>query len=164
MLEMKHSAFNNRADENRGRSMENIKFHRLARAVIIKNDSILVAKVVGHDHTFLPGGHIELGESAHTALQREIREEIRIEIIINGFVGDIEHHWESEGVRHFELNHLFKVELLTEDEQIVSQGNDLSFFWVKLDEQHQYNLEPFPLVDQFKNKSIIDSYWVSTLQ
>jgi 8-oxo-dGTP diphosphatase len=41
-------------------------FHHLARGIIIDGDKVLLARAVGHKNTFLPGGHVEFGESAWT--------------------------------------------------------------------------------------------------
>lgn len=37
---------------------------------------VLLAQAIGEKNTFLPGGHIEFGESAKDALVREIEEEL----------------------------------------------------------------------------------------
>jgi hypothetical protein len=47
-------------------------FHHLARGILIKDDKVLLAQARGNANTFLPGGHIEFGESAKDALKREI--------------------------------------------------------------------------------------------
>ncbi|MHB1395098.1 MAG: NUDIX domain-containing protein [Clostridia bacterium] len=58
------------------------KFHMIVRAVIISDYHILLAHQKGADNTFLPGGHIEIGESAVAALKREVREELDLEILM----------------------------------------------------------------------------------
>ena len=39
-----------------------IKFHLRARALVYKDGNILVARVKEGKNTFLPGGHVQLGE------------------------------------------------------------------------------------------------------
>lgn len=54
-----------------------IKFRHIARALIIDNNYILIARMKDA-HSFLPGGGVELGESAQTALKRELEEELGV--------------------------------------------------------------------------------------
>ena len=50
----------------------------IARAVIQKEDSFLLAHEIGEPNTFLPGGHIEYGDFSDTALRRELKEELGV--------------------------------------------------------------------------------------
>lgn len=68
--------------------MKNKQIKVLVRAVIEKNGNILVCKRKDKDYYFLPGGHIEFGESAENALKREIKEELNLEIINLNFRGN----------------------------------------------------------------------------
>lgn len=52
-----------------------IQFRHIARAVVVSDGQILIARMKGA-HSFLPGGGIEHGEGAVTALKRELREEL----------------------------------------------------------------------------------------
>jgi ADP-ribose pyrophosphatase YjhB (NUDIX family) len=62
-----------------------MKFHYLVRALIISGDYILLAREIGTDNTFLPGGHVEQGESAEKALTCELEEETGHSASIIGF-------------------------------------------------------------------------------
>lgn len=55
---------------------------QLARAVIIKEDKLLVMfrNKFGNKYVTLPGGRIEMGETAEQAVLRKIREEAMIEV------------------------------------------------------------------------------------
>ncbi|MEC1376929.1 NUDIX domain-containing protein [Heyndrickxia oleronia] len=79
-------------------------FHHLARAVFIHENKILLAQAKGDTNTFLPGGHVEFGESAKETLKREIQEEMGIDCAPDHFLGLIEHKWEKKGILHCEIN------------------------------------------------------------
>ena len=72
------------------------QFHYLARAVITRGDAVLLARQVGAHNTFLPGGHIASGETAETALVREIREETGLSIHVGRFLGVVEATWRQD--------------------------------------------------------------------
>ena len=60
-------------------------FHHIVRAVMIKDKKLLVAEYIGH-YYFLPGGHVEVGESAESALIRELQEELGVNCSIKQFL------------------------------------------------------------------------------
>lgn len=70
-------------------------FHYLARGIAIIDNKVFLAHAKGENNTFLPGGHIEVGEKAEEALIREIKEEIGKEVEVCRFVGAVEHMWEK---------------------------------------------------------------------
>jgi 8-oxo-dGTP diphosphatase len=86
------------------------QFHHLARGIFLKDNKVLLAQASGHTNTFLPGGHIEFGESAKVALKREIEEELGISCTVGSFLGLVEHKWEKQGMLHCEVNQVFEVE------------------------------------------------------
>ena len=71
--------------------------HMLVRAVIIDAEHILLCKTLDlqHNFYFLPGGHVEHGESAASALVRELMEESGFKVTIKRFLGCLERGFES---------------------------------------------------------------------
>ncbi len=57
-----------------------IGFNYRAAAIIVHDGRILVLQDEGIPHDYLPGGRIRLGETAKAALERELREELRISL------------------------------------------------------------------------------------
>lgn len=110
------------------------KFHHIARGIIIMDGQVLVAHAKGWDNTFLPGGHIELGESAVTTLPRELQEEIGIRGEVGRFLGLLEADWADteKGVHHFEISQVFEVASpdLTAGVNPLSAEDHLEFYWV----------------------------------
>ncbi|WHY71184.1 NUDIX domain-containing protein [Fictibacillus enclensis] len=143
-------------------------FHNLARAVIIKNNKILLAKAIGTTNTFLPGGHIEFGESAKDALERELTEELGIKPKVGKLLGLVEHKWEKQDILHCEINQVFEVESdeLDSNDFPVSRESHITFFWSKADKLDANNLQPYPFRDLLKGylNGINDVWWESTLK
>ncbi|MBE9032744.1 NUDIX domain-containing protein [filamentous cyanobacterium LEGE 11480] len=126
-----------------------MQFHYLTRAVIKISQKLLLAREIGANYTFLPGVHIELGESAKNALIRELVEELGAVAQINEFLGAVEHTWPSDCPANHEINLLFAAQL----EQVTSNAaprsceSHLEFLWADLTDLTQYNLQPSPVID-----------------
>lgn len=67
----------------------------IARALILRDDEILLAHAKGENNTFLPGGHVEFGEYTTTALKRELEEELGAETETLEFSGVLEYKYGS---------------------------------------------------------------------
>lgn len=143
------------------------KFHLISRAVILKNNHILLARQKGADNTFLPGGHIEIGESAKNALKRELKEELNFEIKVKRYLGAVEVDWKETEVKHYEINHIFMADIINFDtnNNLISCENHLEFKWSLADDLDNHNLLPHSLINLIKNLVDGDNsiWWESTL-
>jgi ADP-ribose pyrophosphatase YjhB (NUDIX family) len=130
------------------------KTHELiARGVIVRDGAILVnhgrnAKT-GERYFALPGGHIDKGEDARTAVARECEEELQLKVSIGDLVFVSESIYsgrhEDDGKRHeivlyFEAN--LESEPQTKNGRIISPENDKEFRWLPLNEIEGANLRP----------------------
>lgn len=106
----------------------------------------MLAKAKGQTNTFLPGGHIEFGESAKDALIREIREELGIDCTAGRFLGVVEHKWEQDQVVHCEINQVFEINSseLPYGINPTSIEPHLEFYWCHKEKIEKQNLQPYP--------------------
>ncbi|MFS0672075.1 NUDIX domain-containing protein [Ornithinibacillus sp. 179-J 7C1 HS] len=143
------------------------RFHHLARGIMIKGNKLLVARAKGYQNTFLPGGHIEFGESAKDALEREIVEELGLRCTVKKFLGLVEHKWLKKGHMNCEINQLFLVEMeeVPVDENPQSKEDHIEFFWITINELNIYNLQPYPLRELIYNhvNGKKELWWASSL-
>lgn len=142
-------------------------FHHLARGIFTKDNKVLLAQARGYTNTFLPGGHIEFGESAKDALKREVKEELGINCTVGSFLGIVEHKWEKNGVLHCEINQVFEVKssYLYSNANPKSIESHLEFFWCDGSDLDDKNLQPYPFRNLIKNylNGKKDIWWDSTL-
>jgi ADP-ribose pyrophosphatase YjhB (NUDIX family) len=83
----------------------------IARGVLIERGRLLVCRSRKRGHCFLPGGHVEFGETAAAALEREMREELGAPLRAGRFLGVCEASFVQAGRsgrrRHHEVNLVF---------------------------------------------------------
>lgn len=89
--------------------------HVLSRAVIIDQNHILLCRTLDLEigFYFLPGGHVEHGESVEISLVRELVEETGAECKIKRFLGCLEYSFEpghNSICHNHEYNFIFEVE------------------------------------------------------
>jgi 8-oxo-dGTP pyrophosphatase MutT (NUDIX family) len=124
-----------------------VQFEYLVRGIILAGSRVLLVRQKDGKHTFLPGGHVEAGESAETALAREIAEELGEAATIKAFVGAVENAWVDDGLQIHEINLVFEAEVsgLDPGKPPESKEPHLEFLWGDLASLETLNLQPFPL-------------------
>jgi len=139
--------------------------HLLARAVIWRNNRVLLVRAEGQNHTFLPGGHVEDGEGLEACLRRELREELGIESTVKRYLGTVEHRWTRDGTPQYELNHCFAVEApaLNGNAAPPAREGYLSFKWAAVDALDAAALQPAPLRSLLTPPFTASPWWASTL-
>ncbi|MBJ7985901.1 MULTISPECIES: NUDIX domain-containing protein [Bacillus] len=143
------------------------KFHHIVRAIMIKDEKLLVAEYIGH-HYFLPGGHVEIGESAENALLRELREELGVTCSVKQFLGVIENQWQAKETLHHEINHIFEIDSneLKSDFTPISKESHLAFHWIDFNKENinSYTIMPTPSVKELLEIKLSDELltcWIS---
>lgn len=130
------------------------KTHVVSRAVIVHDNKILLCKTLDLKLNFhyLPGGHVENGESAAESLFRELKEETGLECRIHNFLGCLEYGFEPENDKvchNHEYNFVFKAssDHLTSDKKITCLKKYIEFAWIPMSEISSIELRARSLKD-----------------
>lgn len=103
--------------------------HNIARGVCIKNGNILLAYDREGKYYFLPGGHIEPGESMLETIKREFMEEANVLVEPIRFISIFEHAWVNQNKIQHEINFIFLV-AASSMHDIRSEEDHLEFRWI----------------------------------
>ena len=112
----------------------------IARGVCVKDGKVLLCRAKGGKSTYLPGGHIEFGETGRQALVREVKEELGVTSETGVFLGAVENSFQQHGKRHAEINLVYELKIDAAD--IKSQEDWIEFEWCDLGQLDAANLLP----------------------
>ena len=99
----------------------------IARGVCVIDGKILLCKAKGGKTTYLPGGHIEFGETGRQALVREIKEERGVDSTTGAFLGVVENSFLQHGKPHAEINLVYELSLAEGD--VRAREDWIEFEW-----------------------------------
>ena len=116
----------------------------IARGVCIVDGKVLLCFPKDKSYAYLPGGHIEFGETGRVALVREMKEETGLDATADDLLGVVESSFIQKGEQHCEINLIYKmtVEKVVKVEKVESQEDWICFDWIDCDEIDSVNLLP----------------------
>ena len=129
----------------------------IARGVCVRDGKLLLCRAKGGSSTYLPGGHIEFGETGRQALVREVKEELGVESSTGKFLGVVENSFLQHGKPHAEINLVYELRLGNGERgtgtgergmgngelpPIKSQEDWIEFEWCDLNRLDEANLLP----------------------
>lgn len=112
----------------------------IARGVCVMDGKVLLCRAKGGKSSYLPGGHIEFGETGRQALVREVREELGVASEAGAFLGAAENSFMQHGKPHAEINLIYELKIDSAD--VKSQEDWIEFEWCDLDRLDAANLLP----------------------
>jgi len=147
-------------------SRRRVEVEVIARGVLLHRGRVLLCRSKGASNTYLPGGHVEFGESASVALRREMKEESGADVRVGEYLGCVEHSFAQKGKRHCEINLVFTMRRRgAGGRRIASREDWIEFQWARAGELASLNLQPAPmrrLVRDLASGRRPRSFWGST--
>ncbi len=133
----------------------------IVRGVAIDHGRVLACRNDDVGYFYLPGGHVEFGESTAAALQREFLEECGAEVRVGQLAIACEATFVSADKPHHEFSLAFHVELATSDRNVVSLEQGISFHWLDLAGLANFDLRPAAIKAWLMSGGVRDHVWVS---
>ena len=125
----------------------------IARGVCVKDGKVLLCYPKDRSYSYLPGGHIEFGETGREALVREMKEETGLDATAGELLGVVESSFVQKGEKHCEINLIYEMKVRgCEGEKVRSCEDWICFDWVGCDKIGSANLLP-PEVTNYWLKS-----------
>lgn len=128
----------------------------LVRGICRRRHQVLICRNRDAGNLYFPGGHVEFGEPARHALEREIGEELGLASKAGRFLGACEHLFRQDGCLHAEINLVFELAIMGLPQLDAPAAKEpwLSFAWLDLGEIGNSAVEPSGLRNNI-------NYWLS---
>ncbi len=84
----------------------------LARGVCVVDGKVLLCRPKSGGYTYLPGGHVEFGETSREALVREMAEETGQAAKAGELLGVVESQFKQHGKKHCEISLVYRMNLV----------------------------------------------------
>ena len=118
----------------------------IARGVCIVDGKVLLCLPKDRSYSYLPGGHIEFGETGREALVREMKEETGLDATAGDLLGVVESSFVQKGEKHCEINLIYEMKIREEGrgkrEEVQALEDWICFDWVDCDKLDAVNLLP----------------------
>ena len=122
----------------------------IARGVCVIDGKVLLCLPKDRSYSYLPGGHIEFGETGREALVREMKEETGLDATAGELLGVVESSFMQKGEKHCEINLIYAMKVEVEERgrqwNVPSCEDWICFDWVDCDKLDSAKLLPNEMV------------------
>ncbi|MGG3521778.1 NUDIX hydrolase [Bacillus pseudomycoides] len=129
-------------------------FNYRVGAICKHNNKMLMIQNEGEDFWYIPGGRVQMLESSESAVRRELREELGVDVDVKRLLWMAENFFTYDEHQFHEISFYYEVNLLElpakgEDSFFLEEdGKRYVFQWVPLEHVSEYNLKPDFLKDK----------------
>ena len=120
----------------------------IVRLIIKEKNKVLLCKPKNGGFYFLPGGHVEFGDSLEKTIYKEMYEELGFEekqITEISYISYLEQMYLEDGENHHEINMIFNVSI-PKDISIKSKESHIDFEWIDIKDIKNIKLLPEKII------------------
>lgn len=133
----------------------------IARGLLVRRGEVLLCRNAKHGYSYLPGGHIEFGESAEDALRREFVEETSLDVTVGRALAVVELRFVQKSKARHEVSVVFHVEH-DSSLPVSSVEPGIEFHWVALASLDTASIRPALIQRWLIERSVDDPLvWLS---
>lgn len=133
---------------------EGARFNYRVAGIAIENGRVLLGRADWEDFWYLPGGRVEMRETARESLAREMWEELGADVDVGRLVWVLENFFEFDGTPFHEIGLYFDVSLTdsgtdtrADEFERNDNGTRLIFRWVPVERLDEVRVLPAFLVE-----------------
>ncbi|MBY0597538.1 NUDIX hydrolase [Bacillus bingmayongensis] len=140
--------------------LEKTCFNYRVGAICKHNNKMLMIQNEGEDFWYIPGGRVQMLESSESAVKRELREELGVDVDVVRLLWTAENFFTYDSHQFHEISFYYEVNLLEQPAKgensfiLEEDGRRYVFQWVPVERISEYNLKPDFLKDKVKDLPI----------
>ncbi len=136
-----------------------------AAGILLRNDKILLDHVLDTGEYWLPGGHVQIGETTENALHRELKEELEQEFSIEKlvYVSENFRHWHGYRTNFIEFGYLVtdNHELSDDFRALTADNANVEKVWIVVSDLPNLTTSPSDLANVLKKLTDFPQHFIS---
>lgn len=120
----------------------------IVRLIIKDKNKVLLCKNKKWGFYFLPGGHVEFGDTFEKTIYKEMNEELGLkkeQITGISYISYLEQMYSEDGKDHHEINMIFNVSI-PKDISVRSKESHIDFEWINIKDIKNIKLLPEKII------------------
>ena len=122
--------------------LDGVRVNVRVACILRHGDSVLLCQTVGESWWFTPGGRVRAGESFEEAIDRELKEEIGLPVLLGPCIAIAEGFFYNDGRNFHEVGAYFTASLKADPREIPTRFENEEREWVAVEQTRDMEIYP----------------------